>query len=284
MRLRHYLKIHLPILFLFVLLSAGFADADSSMIRGKVMDDSSAMEKRMPPSSERAGAIPGASGKLTPSEIKEITESAVTLPTSPAKVEHIQRDEAGSAFFESGSDTLTERGKASLDNLMKVIANKQNIRIYVVGHTDNGPIGKPETNRRFPDNKALSDARALTVAAYLKAGLNLPASALSAEGKGETAPIADNGTEEGRANNHRVEIKIWYEETLKKEASAEQTKQTAVKKERELCGPDSADTLGIPFRITVDGVPVVDDGKTAGGGQTALCRCGAGKSRYTGTV
>jgi type VI secretion system protein ImpK len=66
---------------------------------------------------------------------------------------------------------------------------------------------------RFPSNYQLSIERAKNVAALLKLGLTKP-DRLQTDGKGETAPIADNATPEGRARNRRVEILIPREETL----------------------------------------------------------------------
>ena len=75
----------------------------------------------------------------------------------------------------------------------------------MVGHTDNTPISKG--NARFPSNYHLSIERARSVAALFKPYLAKP-DRLQTDGKGETAPIDDNKTPEGRARNRRVEILI----------------------------------------------------------------------------
>jgi type VI secretion system protein ImpK len=77
--------------------------------------------------------------------------------------------------------------------------------IKVVGHTDNTPIS--HSNVRFPSNYHLSIERAKAVAALFRPLLAKP-ERLQTDGKGETAPIADNRTPEGRAKNRRVEILI----------------------------------------------------------------------------
>jgi flagellar motor protein MotB len=81
-------------------------------------------------------------------------------------------------------------------------------RIRVDGHTDNVPIGKPETRARYPfGNLDLSMDRALRVADFLvKSGVE--AARVSGAGFGEHAPRADNATTEGRARNRRVEIQL----------------------------------------------------------------------------
>jgi len=83
--------------------------------------------------------------------------------------------------------------------------DKEDGYVKVIGHTDNTPIGT--SNVRFPSNYALSVERAKNVAGMFKATLAKP-DRLQTDGKGETAPIADNNTADGRAKNRRVEIVI----------------------------------------------------------------------------
>ena len=71
------------------------------------------------------------------------------------------------------------------------------LRVEVAGHTDNA--GSPEANQR------LSQERAQAVMAAL-VGRGIKADRLTAKGYGQTTPIADNRTEEGRAKNRRVEL------------------------------------------------------------------------------
>jgi type VI secretion system protein ImpK len=77
--------------------------------------------------------------------------------------------------------------------------------IKIVGHTDNTPIS--HGNVRFPSNYHLSVERAKAVAALLRPLLAEP-DRLQIDGKGETAPVDDNRTPEGRAKNRRVEFLI----------------------------------------------------------------------------
>jgi type VI secretion system protein ImpK len=113
-------------------------------------------------------------------------------------------------LFDSGSATVLQAFKPVAARVAAAL-DKEPGFIQVVGHTDNTPIGA--TNVRFPSNYALSIERAKNVAALLSLGLAKP-SRLQTDGKGETAPIADNKTPEGRARNRRVEILIPREETL----------------------------------------------------------------------
>ena len=79
--------------------------------------------------------------------------------------------------------------------------------IEIEGHTDNVPM----SSRRFASNNELSAARALSVFNYLMDTTNLDPARIKNSGRGEYVPIADNSTEEGRAKNRRVEIRIFNE-------------------------------------------------------------------------
>ncbi|RUW21331.1 type VI secretion system protein TssL [Mesorhizobium sp. M4B.F.Ca.ET.215.01.1.1] len=82
--------------------------------------------------------------------------------------------------------------------------------IRIVGHTDNA---KPRKSSTFKSNFDLSVARAKAVEALMAPGFKDP-SRITADGKGEDEPIADNATPQGRATNRRVDVMIPKEETL----------------------------------------------------------------------
>ena len=88
--------------------------------------------------------------------------------------------------------------------------------IKIIGHTDNV---KPKKSSAFKSNFDLSVARAKAVQALVAKQLKDP-SRLSADGKGEDEPIADNGTADGRARNRRVDVMIPKQQTLQ-DGSAE---------------------------------------------------------------
>ena len=71
------------------------------------------------------------------------------------------------------------------------------LRLEIGGHTDN--VGTPDANQK------LSEARAKSVVAALVAQ-GVSADRVSAKGYGQSSPVADNRTEEGRAKNRRVEL------------------------------------------------------------------------------
>lgn len=111
---------------------------------------------------------------------------------------------AGGAFL-SGSADLTPEAR----EIMAKIAAKglaPDATVTVTGHTDSVPLaGSP-----YVDNIGLGAARAAAVVRELVASGVIDPARISAVSKGETMPVADNATEEGRAKNRRIEIEIDY--------------------------------------------------------------------------
>lgn len=101
--------------------------------------------------------------------------------------------------FEFNKATLTPDSRSVLDGIAKSLAGQPTMEIRIEGHTDS--IGTDAYNLR------LSKARAASVRDYL-ISRGVTASRLSSEGFGESRPVADNGTDEGRAMNRRVELKV----------------------------------------------------------------------------
>lgn len=101
--------------------------------------------------------------------------------------------------FETNSFTLLPISKVELDKLVQVLTENQSLKLQIIGHTDN--VGKPE------DNLNLSNNRAKAVVDYL-ISKNIQSTRLSYKGLGETKPIANNNTEEGRTKNRRTEFVI----------------------------------------------------------------------------
>ncbi len=99
--------------------------------------------------------------------------------------------------FDFNKDTLRPDSIALLEKAKEVLAARPALSVEVQGHTDN--VGGDEANQK------LSAARAEAVRKWLVAH-GIDAARLSARGYGKTAPIADNGTDAGRAKNRRVDL------------------------------------------------------------------------------
>ena len=101
--------------------------------------------------------------------------------------------------FNKGSTTLTDKAQEVLDDAAAAILGYENVVVEISGHTDSS--GDAVRNLR------LSKERAAVVLDYL-VDRNVPANRLRAIGYGETAPISDNETAQGRAANRRIEFNL----------------------------------------------------------------------------
>jgi chemotaxis protein MotB len=118
---------------------------------------------------------------------------------------HITLD--GSATFATASADLTDDGKSILDQIWGVAQQYPNRLILIEGHADSRPISS-SYQWKYPSNWELSSARAHSVLHYLVDSQNADQQRLAAVGYGENAPIADNSSLEGMAQNRRVVITI----------------------------------------------------------------------------
>ncbi len=111
----------------------------------------------------------------------------------------------GALLFASASADLTEEAQKVLSNVGDILKMYEENLIEIEGHTDNVPI----VHELYTTNDVLSDYRALSVFNYLVNEEGVSAAKLKHSGRGEYDPIASNDTAEGRAQNRRVEIKIY---------------------------------------------------------------------------
>lgn len=107
----------------------------------------------------------------------------------------------GGVNFKSGSvePIFTEEAKQALENLKDYLEQNPEMNIYITGHTDN--VGNAAKNMVYGQRRA--DAYK---AAIVKKGIE--ETRIFTDSKGQTEPIADNATEEGRAKNRRAEMNI----------------------------------------------------------------------------
>lgn len=101
--------------------------------------------------------------------------------------------------FATDSATIDPQFRPTLDQVADVLAEYRQTYVDVYGHTD--------STGSDAHNQMLSERRAGSVADYL-ATRGVQRARLGTRGFGETQPVADNGTDEGRAANRRVEIKL----------------------------------------------------------------------------
>ena len=108
----------------------------------------------------------------------------------------------GALVFPPGSASISPDAIPFLDHVAKVIS-ESTADVVVEGHTDNTPM----RSSLFPSNWELSAARAAAVVRFFESR-GIPGFRLQAVGYGDTRPISENFTEEGRRKNRRVEILI----------------------------------------------------------------------------
>jgi chemotaxis protein MotB len=107
-------------------------------------------------------------------------------------------------LFKTGSYDVTERAKVVLGKVAKVLAAQPEIEFMVEGHTDNVAISTDELN----DNWDLSVKRATSIVRILQKSYGLDPKRMTAAGRSQYLPIADNGTAAGRATNRRTRIVV----------------------------------------------------------------------------
>ena len=106
-------------------------------------------------------------------------------------------------LFASGSWTIDTRGEEALSKLAKSLESQKDINVLIEGHTDNIPFGG---RGQIKDNWDLSVVRATAIVRIITSNSNISMDRLTAAGRGEFVPIAENTTKEGRRANRRIEI------------------------------------------------------------------------------
>lgn len=152
-----------------------------------------------------AGAVIGRYMDKQAAELEKEVENA--------KVERV--GEGIKVTFNSGilfgfdSDKLTPQAEANVSDLAKTLNKYQDTELLIEGHTDNK--GTDQYNMK------LSERRAKAVEKKLK-DLGVKGVRVTTKGYGFNQPVASNDTEEGRAQNRRVEVAIFANEQLKEKA------------------------------------------------------------------
>ncbi|MBF0282479.1 MAG: OmpA family protein [Zetaproteobacteria bacterium] len=114
-----------------------------------------------------------------------------------------------SMLFEEGTTRISKQGEEILAGVAEKIKNNmdENTQIRIVGHADSLPLSGL-LKLRYMDNWELSSARAAAVIRHFIWQHNIDPTKMFIESWGEMRPVAPNETEEGRAENRRIEIFI----------------------------------------------------------------------------
>ena len=111
---------------------------------------------------------------------------------------------ADNMLYKSGSYEIGDRAGETLSKIAKIITDYKDYDVLVEGNTDNVPISQ----KNIRNNWDLSALRASSVVQALQTQYGVDPKRLSAAGRGEYNPLADNATEKGRQRNRRTQIII----------------------------------------------------------------------------
>jgi outer membrane protein OmpA-like peptidoglycan-associated protein len=146
------------------------------------------------------GALGAAIGNRLDKQAKELEKVAETKRTEQGIVTQLKSD----ILFESGKSDLKPKAIESISQLGEILKKYPENVITVKGHTDDqGADDK---------NKTLSEKRAENVKNQL-VKVGVPLATISIVGMGESIPVADNKTSDGRSKNRRVEVEIAVDES-----------------------------------------------------------------------
>ena len=111
---------------------------------------------------------------------------------------------ADNMLYKSGSYEINDRAAETLSKIAKIITDYKDYDVLIEGNTDNVPI----TRENIRNNWDLSCLRASSVVQYLQTHYGVNPKRLTAGGRGEYNPIANNNTELGKQRNRRTQIII----------------------------------------------------------------------------
>lgn len=117
----------------------------------------------------------------------------------------VSLDLNGAILFNVGKAEIRDDAKIFIQKIATIVEKYKDCVIEIEGHTDNVPIHTSQ----YESNRYLSTARATKVYEYLMEQANLIDKNMKVAGYGESRPVESNKTEEGRARNRRVSIKIY---------------------------------------------------------------------------
>lgn len=143
--------------------------------------------------------------KPAPVPVVAIVAPVVAAPVAPEPVKDaeseikVAKPLSFSGFFETNGNNLSAKAKQKLDQYVEYLNAHPTEKVVVTGYTDDRGAAAY--------NQKLSEQRAKAVQSYFTSK-GIEANRVTAKGKGESNPIADNGSADGRAQNRRVELDI----------------------------------------------------------------------------
>jgi flagellar motor protein MotB len=161
-------------------------------------------------------------------DIEDIAQTGTVyqqVSNSMAKFKDVQTEKQGNIvkvvmplddLFASGSADLKKNGLEWITTLAQTLSSTNFLELHVEGHTDNVPI----STAKYPSNWELSTARAANVVRYLSSKGFEPQK-LAAIGYGDSRPLVDNSSPEGKMENRRIEFTIVTMEETKTTESSE---------------------------------------------------------------
>jgi outer membrane protein OmpA-like peptidoglycan-associated protein len=173
--------------------------------RGWVQEQLAVMQMQMAAVRDRVMLVEQQFGRLGPKldRILAQTEQLASRQMDPAEPPPDGRLVVD-ALFAAGTTALTLAAQQSIDAFIRQVPRVQERQVVVVGHTDR--TGSEEANYR------LGQQRAAAVAHYLLDEHRLDPVRVRVTSAGDTRPVADNATAEGRQQNRRVEILVYHDQ------------------------------------------------------------------------
>ncbi len=161
--------------------------------------------------------------------------------------------------FASGRSAVAEQDSDALARLVERLAGKRNLRLRLIGHTDPQRLSA-RTQAVYGDNQGLGLQRAREVGEIFRQRLNLAPEQIQFDSRGPREPLMQGDSAQAWALNRRVEVEIWYDESIV---------STPLKPQDCAAGSIAGDSVA-PFRISVDGQPQGSDG-VAGSADNQRC-------------
>jgi len=159
---------------------------------------------------------------------KAALDPVAGLPTPDECEAEIAAVQAGRKInFEPGSANIDSAGAAIMDDIAEILKRCGEIRMEIGGHTDSQ--GREEMNEQLSEERARAVLNELRLRRVLT-------SSIDAKGYGESKPIADNATEDGRETNRRIEFRLIRPEPVPEEQTALESLEEPVEE-----GPDAQD-------------------------------------------